>query len=65
MLKQWLDYCLGYDDYLDISGFDSKIVKLLYEAGFRSPDDLRRADDKTLKAIKGIGPAKVAKFENF
>lgn len=37
-------------------------VKSLYKAGYRSLDDLRRAEDGTLLAIRGIGPATLRKI---
>jgi len=59
MHKQWLDYWLGYDYYLGIPGIKSKIAKALYDAGFRSKEDLRKAEDNRLMKIKGIGPETV------
>lgn len=59
---EWMDKWLGYDDFLGISGIQMKVAKSLYEAGFRSSEDLRHAEDKQLTAVKGIGPATVRKI---
>lgn len=37
-------------------------VKALYAAGYRSLDDLRKAEDRALLNIKGIGPATVRRI---
>lgn len=37
-------------------------VKSLYQAGYRSLDDLRHAEDRSLLAIRGIGPATLRKI---
>lgn len=38
---------------------DAELAARLYEAGFQTPRDLRRASDKELEAIPGIGKATV------
>ena len=44
------------------AGVNVRIARSLYAAGVRSLDDLRRASDAELLAIRGVGPATVRRL---
>jgi len=54
-----------YNQLIAIPGIGAKSAKALFEAGINSFDDLKNADDKTLLATPGLGPAALKKIRGF
>jgi DNA polymerase/3'-5' exonuclease PolX len=54
-----------YNQFTFIPGVGKKSAKSLFDAGIRTHDELKNADDKTLLAIPGIGPAALKKIREF
>ncbi len=54
-----------YNQFIAIPGIGAKSAKTLFEAGINNIDDLKNADDKTLLAAPGIGPAAFKKIRGF
>jgi hypothetical protein len=44
------------------AGVNVTIARALFSAGIRSPQQLRRANDRQLAAIRGVGPATIGKL---
>lgn len=40
-------------------GLDAEVTKILKDAGYDGPDEIRAASDEDLLAVKGIGPKKL------
>ena len=49
-------------DKLAIKLKDADLAQLLCDAGYTTPGAIRKASDKELLAVKGIGPAKLGKL---
>ena len=60
--SNWPDEWLGYEEWLQIPGIGTRIARCLYDAGLRSREILENASDTQLSAIKGVGPATIAKI---
>ena len=60
--SNWPDEWLGYEQRLQIPGVGTRIARCLYDAGLRSRAILENASDTQLSAIKGVGPATIAKI---
>jgi hypothetical protein len=54
-----------YNQFTLIPGVGTKSAKTLFEAGIKTYDDLKNANDKTLLAIPGIGTAALKKIRGF
>lgn len=54
-----------YNQFTAIPGIGAKSAKPLFEAGIKTYDDLKNADDKTLLAVPGIGLATIKKVRGF
>ncbi len=60
-----LDQWCGYDKSLGITGFDSRLSRNLWDAGFRSQIEIRKATNAQLMKVPGIGKVKAAKLKQF
>lgn len=60
--SNWPDEWLGYEEWLQVPGIGTRIARFLYDAGLRSREMLENARDTQLSAIKGVGPATIAKI---
>jgi len=60
--SNWPDEWLGYEEWLQVPGIGTRIARFLYDAGLRSREMLENASDTRLSAIKGVGPATIAKI---
>lgn len=58
-----LDKWCGYEKSLGLPDFDPRLSRNLWEAGFRSKDDIKQAANKQLMDVPGIGKAKTAKLK--
>jgi hypothetical protein len=54
-----------YNQFTVIPGIGGKSAKSLFEAGIKTLDDLKNADDKTLLAASGIGTAALKKIRGY
>jgi ERCC4-type nuclease len=54
-----------YNQFTQIPGIGQKSAKALFEAGIKTFDDLKNADDRTLLAVPGIGPVALKKIKKF
>jgi hypothetical protein len=54
-----------YNQFTVIPGVGVRSAKALFEAGIRTFDDLKNADDKTLLAAPGIGPVALKKIRGY
>lgn len=58
----WIDEWVGYEETLGLAGIGSGTARKLYDAGYRRAVDLKRANDKEIGAIKGIGPVTISRI---
>lgn len=58
----WVDEWVGYEEALGLTGIGSGTARKLYDAGYRRSADLRKAGDREIGAIKGIGPVTLSKI---
>ena len=58
-----LDKWCGYEKSLGLLGFDPRLSRNLWEAGFRSRNDIKQAANKQLMSVPGIGKAKTVKLK--
>jgi hypothetical protein len=54
-----------YNQFIVIPGIGAKSAKALFEAGIKTFDDLKNADDKALLAVPGIGQAALKEIKGY
>lgn len=54
-----------YNQLTDIPGIGQKSAKSLFEAGIKTFDDFKNADDKIILGIPGIGPVALKKIKKY